>query len=309
MNEDFKALVEKINANRAKANIPRASNSSLPTSRKSRSDLNRGKYSDLLESEFELHADDIAAIEEKQDICRGCKGRSCQQEVPGMVPVVAPENGRYYTAMRMCKWEKQRRENVKQARLFSRAKVPVAYNRDTFGSYRVNEGNRAAVEAAKWSVGESRRGLFLYGPTGTGKTKLAAIIANEKTGRGQQVLFSSMPDFLADLRGSFAKKNTAEVMKAALEVPCLILDDLGAERMTLWVGEQLFCLLNHRYNEGLQTIITSNYDPESIAARLVCRDDDGAEDDSQARRIMSRVFGMCEMVNLAGKDWRKGVVE
>lgn len=225
-----------------------------------------------------------------------------------MVPVVAPENGRYYTAMRMCRWEKQRRENKKQARLFSRAKVPVAYQRDTFDTYHLTDENRMAVEAARWSLQEPHRGIFLYGPPGTGKTKLAAVIANEKAGRGQVVLFSSVPDFLADLRASFNTKTTAEVMKAALEVPCLILDDLGAERMTLWVGEQLFCLLNHRYNEGLQTIITSNYDPESIAARLVCKDDDGVEDDSQARRIMSRVFGMCEMVSLAGKDWRKGAI-
>ena len=225
----------------------------------------------------------------------------------GMVPVIAPENGRFYTAMRMCRWEKLRRENRKKERLFSRARVPFAYSRDNFDTYQVTPDNTAAVQAARWSLqAGNRRGLFLYGTPGTGKTKLAAVIANEKAGRGEQVLFSSVPDFLADLRSSYGKNTTAETMDLARDIACLILDDLGAERLNDWVGEQLFCLLNHRYNEGLQTIITSNYGPESIYDRLTVRDRDGVGDDTHAKRIMSRIYGMCELVELGGKDWRNG---
>ena len=185
--------------------------------------------------------------------------------------------------------------------------MPFAYSRDSFDTYKVTPDNEAAVEAAKWSLqAGNRRGLFLYGTPGTGKTKLAAVIANEKAGRGEQVLFSSVPDFLADIRASYGKNTTAETMDLARDIACLILDDLGAERLNEWVGEQLFCLLNHRYNEGLQTIITSNYEPETITIRLASVDKAGRMDDTHARRIMSRIFGMCEMVNVGGRDWRKG---
>ncbi len=96
-----------------------------------------------------------------------------------------------------------------------------------------------------------------------------------------------------------------ETVKAAREAPCLILDDLGAERITEWVGEQLFCLLNYRYNSQLQTIITTNYSTTELAERLTIYNKQGQADDAQAQRILSRIYGMCERVYLGGKDWRQ----
>ncbi len=107
------------------------------------------------------------------------------------------------------------------------------------------------------------------------------------------------------IRRSFGLNTTVETVKAAREAPCLILDDLGAERITEWVGEQLFCLLNYRYNSQLQTIITTNYSTTELAERLTIYNKQGQADDAQAQRILSRIYGMCERVYLGGKDWRQ----
>ena len=89
------------------------------------------------------------------------------------------------------------------------------------------------------------------------------------------------------------------------EADFLVLDDLDAERMTEWVGEQLFAIINHRYNEKLQTVITSNHSPDDIVEHMATVNRDGdIVDDMQGKRIVSRIFGMCEVIRLGGEDYR-----
>ena len=263
----------------------------------------RGKYN-LPAEEIERHRDELVEIERAQDLCRGCTGESCKQVSQGMIPVVDTSYGRFCHALRPCKHERNRREKLRIARLFSSARIPRAYEGDTFADYTVTDGNRKAVESARWVL-DGGSGVFLYGVRGTGKTKLAAIIANERARAGHPVLFASVPDLMADIRASLSSGGTSERVQAVKEAPFLVLDDLGAEKMTEWVGEQLFCIVNHRYNEQLPTVVTSNYSPTQVIAHMATVDGRGnVIDDMQGQRIMSRIYGMCERVEISGADWR-----
>ena len=263
----------------------------------------RGSY-DLPADEIRRHREEIADIERAQERCKGCTGEVCKQPSRGMIPVVEVHDGRVCYALRRCRHERNRREREKIARLFASARIPRAYAGDTFADYTVTDGNRKAVEAARWMLADGR-GVFLYGEKGTGKTKLAAIIANERAGTGKPVLFASVPDLMADIRASFASGGTSERVQAVKATPFLVLDDLGAEKMTEWVGEQLFCIVNHRYNEQLPTVVTSNYSPTQIIRHMATVDRGGnVIDDMQGQRIMSRIYGMCERVEIRGADWR-----
>ena len=250
------------------------------------------------------HRDEVVEIERAQDLCRGCTGEKCLQPSRGMIPVVEVHDGRFSYALKVCRHERQRREREKIARLFASARIPRSYEGDTFADYTVTDGNRKAVDAARWMLAGGS-GVFLYGEKGTGKTKLAAIIANERAKAGHPVLFASVPDLMADIRASFASGGTSERVQAVKEAPFLVLDDLGAEKMTEWVGEQLFCIVNHRYNEQLPTVVTSNYSPTQIIRHMATVDGRGnVIDDMQGQRIMSRIYGMCERVEIRGADWR-----
>jgi len=76
------------------------------------------------------------------------------------------------------------------------------------------------------------------------------------------------------------------------KIPVLLVDDLGAERYTEWVQEQIVQLLDYRYRNNLSTIITSNLNLKELR-------------DKVGERIYSRVVGLCKPILIYGKDFRK----
>jgi DNA replication protein DnaC len=133
---------------------------------------------------------------------------------------------------------------------------------------------RGLVRDAR-AFAESPEGwLLVHGPSGAGKTHVAAAIANRCIERGQPALFVVVPDLLDHLRASYRPDSDLgydlliEQVRAA---PVLVLDDLGTQSGTPWAQEKLFQILNHRYNAQLPTVVTTNLSLDRIDERLRMR--------------------------------------
>jgi DNA replication protein DnaC len=116
--------------------------------------------------------------------------------------------------------------------------------------------------------------LVFTGPYGSGKTHLAAAIANHRASQGYPVMFVVVPDLLDHLRATFSPDSTTRYDQRFEEVrtiPLLVLDDLGTQATTPWVREKLYQLLNHRYNAALPTVITTADRLDQIDERLRSR--------------------------------------
>ncbi len=147
----------------------------------------------------------------------------------------------------------------------------------TFESFDPSQrGTESAFMIAREFARTTDGWLVLHGGVGVGKTHLAAAIANAYAGRNVQasVYFRVVPDLLDQLRATFDPDTGVaydERFQQIRNANLLVLDDLGTENSTAWASEKLFQLINHRYNEQLPTVITSNAQLDRIEDRIVSR--------------------------------------
>lgn len=135
-----------------------------------------------------------------------------------------------------------------------------------------------ALKAAHTFSERPKGWLVFMGGYGSGKTHLAAAIANYRAGLGDPPLFVMVPDLLDHLRATFSPNSATTFDRRFDEIrttPLLILDDLGTQSMTPWVREKLYQLFNYRYNAELPTVITTSDSLDEMDARIRSRLLDG----------------------------------
>lgn len=218
-------------------------------------------------------------------------------------------------AERRAEAERQQRENVK--RLIGESGMGARFLRRTFQTYVITDDNRRAAAMAKRFAdsfetllprpGEpepGRNGLFIAGTPGTGKTHLAAAIANQLMAQNRPVICMTMQDMLERIKRTFNSSGSdeADVLKIYKTVQLLVIDDIGKELTTEWAVSTIYNIINGRYEAYLPTIVTTNYDTDTLIARMTPRE---TGDSKTARTIIDRLQEMCRGIVLTGESWRQ----
>ena len=143
------------------------------------------------------------------------------------------------------------------------------------------EGSKSLQKALKaaHAFAEKPKGWLVFmGGYASGKTHLAAAIANYRARLGDPPLFVMVPDLLDHLRATFSPQSNVAFDRRFDEIrmaPLLVLDDLGTQSMTPWVKEKLYQLFNYRYNGELPTVITTSDSLDEMDPRIRSRLLDG----------------------------------
>lgn len=222
---------------------------------------------------------------------------------------------------------KERAEREERLAAHMRARVHEIINdsgmhtrflRRTFETFQTTAENERALRVCKQyadtfrdklpenNQDPGRNGLFITGPKGTGKTHLAAAIANKLMQSGTAVICMTMIDLLDRIKRTYDQRTqwgTSEgaVLNTYKEVPLLIIDDMGKEPATEWAVSKIYAIINARYEAYLPTIITTNYTDSELVKRLTPKD---TGDDTTADATIDRLREMCVGIVTTGASWR-----
>jgi DNA replication protein DnaC len=134
--------------------------------------------------------------------------------------------------------------------------------------------------------------MVLYGPPGTGKTTLAMVVARAALTAGRSVAIYSLPRLLNEIRETHrTDRSHVDLLDRLTAVDLLHIDDVGAERTTDWVLEELYSIVNARYEDRRSMVITTNLDHDQLSAQI-------------SERTVSRLTEMCLQLPLHGSDRR-----
>jgi DNA replication protein DnaC len=163
--------------------------------------------------------------------------------------------------------------------------IPAKFRGVSFDRPPVTQMNEIVVRRVREYCGAieqniaSGRGLWLYGSSGTGKTTLAMLVSRTALEAGRSVAIYSLPKLLSRIRRTFdaetGEQSYSDLFERLATVDLLHVDDLGAENRTEWVLEQLYALVNERYESQRSLVVTTNLEEheleEQIGARVVSR--------------------------------------
>ncbi len=184
------------------------------------------------------------------------------------------------------------------------AVIPRRYRDVAFERRPVTEIEPRAVVGAVRSFVEridahldAGRGLWFMGPVGTGKTTLAMLVSKEAIKAGRSVAIYSLPRLLNEIRDAHrADRSHVDLLDRLTAVDLLHVDDVGAERTTDWALEELYSIVNARYEDARSMVITTNLDYDELCAQI-------------SARTASRLAEMCDQLPLDGADRRVELVD
>lgn len=154
-------------------------------------------------------------------------------------------------------------------------------------------------------------GLLLTGEPGSGKTHLAIAALKIRISRGSAGLFCNYQELLNNIISSYkpeAGAGAREAYREALDAEILLIDDLGANRVTEWVQDTITAIITHRYDNRKPLIATTNLPDGEAGYVRAKRSQDNPPDyrrtlaDHIGERARSRLFEMCRVVKMPPVD-------
>ena len=200
----------------------------------------------------------------------------------------------------------------KEAAIKNRLKLinlPASLKKVSFADVDADDEKRFTVFQRLVEFSEAyphvRKGLYLYGDFGVGKSFMVAALAHDLSEkRGVSSTLLHYPSFVIDVKNAIGDGNVKTLVDEIKLSEVLILDDIGAEQSTPWVRDEILqVILQYRMQEDLPTFFTSNFNFEELELHFA-KGKHGNDETWEARRVMERIRYLAEETRLEGVNRR-----
>lgn len=256
----------------------------------------------------------LEEYKESENICRNCSSlTSCRQKMRGMKIKLIYDSGILYDELDECHLAKEERSkeaflsNILYSDIPARSKyLTLASISKDYDPEQINSQTVLYYNLVKASVLKRKRGFYIYGDLGVGKTYLSIAFINTMAKKGYKCAFLKVNDFINKMRRYISLHSdeydmTIEMIKG---VPFLVIDDLGTETISAYSRDDLlFNILDHRMENDIFTIFTSNINIEELQ-KVFTYDKNFNQDTLKAKRLIERIRYLGEEYNLNGENMR-----
>ena len=170
------------------------------------------------------------------------------------------------------------------------------------------EKGRLATEIIKTCKnildGQAKKGVYIYGPTGMGKTYLMGCIYNYLKEQGKEPTILYYPEFIRKIKSKISSNNYDQYIDLVRADEILIIDDIGAENITEFIRDEVLGpIINYREVENLPTFFSSNLSLDDLAELLA--NSRNSVDQTKSLRIIQRIKSLSTVHFLNGDNERE----
>ena len=245
--------------------------------------------------------------------CCGCGDtKSCNNLLQGYVPKLYITRNVIDISYVPCEQKLREDERRDVANMISSMHMPKDVLKATLKDLDIDNHSRLSIadQAAEFvteykNTGRlPRKGFYLYGKFGVGKSFVLGAIANELATYKVRSVVVFLPEFLREMKNAISDNTLNDKIDYVKKAPVLMLDDIGAETMSAWTRDEILgTILHYRMSEELPTFITSNFDYDGLEHHLA-QSQRGDIEVVKAARIMERIKAVTIPIQMDGVNRR-----
>lgn len=265
------------------------------------------KENKLTEQDLRDNLTTFLAFVDKKEECTHCQGlASCTQNIRGNQPVLAYEDTVINLLYQDCGYSlANQAEKAKYRNFKTHSYTPKQISLEDI--YRNGDRQELLLHVIdftkKYPRGEKTKGVYVYGPFGSGKTFIMNYLAMQMALSGYQVFFAYYPDLVRKIKSMITNNDFESIVEEMKEVDILILDDLGGESNTSFIRDEILGpVLQSRMENKKPVFITSNLSDKDLLEHLANTKTN--IEIIKASRIIERIRALADIVYLNDQNYR-----